>query len=124
MASWPQPTSEAMKFIEAIQFAGVIAYCQILAPLIVADLPSIREIKVNDLKEREGFTREYVLHRDPSGRETTIKVHPELPGTKTVLKLEDKYGIGWAILDHNTQTISTNGNHHWWGAHDGGSGDL
>lgn len=113
-----------MKLSDIASIGYAIGISQFLAPWIVADPPSLTRIKVNDLKARDGFTEEYVLHRDPSGRESTFRVHPELPGTKTVLKLEDKRGIGWVILDHNTQTISSNGNHHWWGAHDGGSGDL
>lgn len=114
-----------MKLADIGMFAYGLTISQFLAPLLVLDLPRISRIKVNELKERDAFTREYVLHRDPSGRESTIRVRPESPGTKTVLKLEDDWGIGYVILDHNTQTISSNGNHHWWGSSNiGGSGDL
>jgi hypothetical protein len=117
-----------MFLIEIAKYVGIIVCAQIWAPLRALNLPTIRNLRVEILTQREAHTDDQVIHKGSDGRETTFKVHPESPGLKTTFRIAHKYGAfqdhGWIILDHNTKTISSNGNSHWFDGEYGGSGDI
>lgn len=114
-----------MKFVEGLGILGMIVLCQVLAPVMVLDLPSIKRIKVNSISVRPPRLANTVDHVSPDGCVVTYNVHAENPGNKTIISLESSQGVGNVLLENELQTIGSNTASFWYACDSsGGSGDL
>lgn len=112
-----------MSIVEGLRVIGMVLGCQVFAPIMMLNLPAFRKIRVESIKNRTARLDNKIIHSSPDGSKITYFVHPESPGHKTILSLEDKHGKGFVLVDEDGE-ISSSSPSSWYVESNGGSGDL